>query len=88
MNGSMMYPSIWKMASRLVQDSILVSTEEISTAVRLLLYKNKILAEGAGASSVAAAMTEQIPSGKIVCIISGGNIDEPILKKILNGETP
>ncbi|XP_066921929.1 L-threonine ammonia-lyase-like [Clytia hemisphaerica] len=88
MNGKEMFPCMWKMATNLVQDSILVNTDQISSALRLMLNKNKILAEGAGAATVAAAMSEKVPEGKIVCVISGGNIDQKTLMTILNGQTP
>ena len=53
-----------------------------------MVERNRIVAEGAGAASVAAAMTGKAGSGKIVCIVSGGNIDSSKLAKILAGGVP
>jgi threonine dehydratase len=54
----------------------------------LIIERNRVVAEGAGASSVAAALSGAAGSGKIVCVVSGGNIDAAKVAKILNGETP
>jgi threonine dehydratase len=48
----------------------------------------RVIAEGAGALALAAALSGRTPGGKIVCIVSGGNIDLPVLRRILAGETP
>ena len=61
---------------------------QTAAAIRLLIERNRVVAEGAGAASVAAALTGRAGSGKIVCVISGGNIDSSKLVKILNGELP
>ena len=79
---------MWNMAKNLVHDSVLVNVEEICHATRLLASKNKLISEGAGAATVAAALSEKTPPGKIVCVISGGNIDMKSLVKILNHEVP
>ena len=47
-----------------------------------------MIAEGAGAASLAAARTRRAGSGKVVCVVSGGNLDTEVLARILNGETP
>jgi len=54
----------------------------------LLAGRHHIIAEAAGAASVAAAMAGQAGTGDIVCIVSGGNIDAPKLGAILNGQRP
>jgi threonine dehydratase len=56
--------------------------------VRLLVERNRVVAEGAAASSVAVALSGKVEASKIVCIVSGGNIDTEVLRKILAGETP
>ncbi len=53
-----------------------------------LAERCRVIAEGAGASSVAAALTGQTKAGKIVCVVSGGNIDASKLAAILRGEMP
>jgi threonine dehydratase len=79
---------MWPLVSRLLEDSIVVSLKEVAEAVRLLLTRHKVLAEGAGGTSVAAALTGRAGSGRKVCIVSGGNIDVDKLAKILKGQIP
>ncbi|MCW5770662.1 MAG: threonine/serine dehydratase [Rhodospirillaceae bacterium] len=65
---------------------VLLEDEEIAEAIRLLLFRCKVLAEGAGASSVAALLTGKVkpkPGAKVVCVVSGGNIDPARLKSLL-----
>ena len=88
MNGKLLMPSVWNMIKNLVEGVELLDLKTISDTVRMLVMKNKIVTEGAGAAPVAAAMSDQIPPGRIVCIISGGNLDNDKLVKILNGEVP
>ena len=88
MNGKSFFPCMWNMAKNLVLNSVLVDVEAICHATRLLTSKNKLIAEGAGAATVAAALSDDIPPGKIVCVISGGNIDMNSFVKILNHEIP
>jgi threonine dehydratase len=56
--------------------------------VRVLAERARVVAEGAGALAVAAALSGRAGSGKIVCVVSGGNIDAARLAAILAGETP
>ncbi|HLA43854.1 MAG TPA: threonine/serine dehydratase [Aggregatilineales bacterium] len=74
---------MWPPVSQLVDASLVVSLEEIAHALRLLLERNRVLAEGAGAASVAAALAGKGGSGKVVCIISGGNIDLEKAAKVI-----
>jgi len=74
---------MWSMVRELLTDSLVVSLDEVSNALRLLLERNRVLAEGAGASSVAAALTGKAGSGKVVCVISGGNIDLEKAAKVI-----
>jgi threonine dehydratase len=83
-----MMPEMWPLVSRLLDGSLVSSLREICDAIRLLAERNRVIAEGAGGASVAAALSGQAGSGKIVCVISGGNIDSAKLAKILNGEIP
>ena len=86
MGGKAIVPEMWDFASNLIDGSLVMSVGEIAGAVRLLLERNRVLAEGAGAAAVAAAMAGKAGSGKVVCVISGGNLDESKLVKILNRE--
>jgi len=74
--------------SCLLDGALVVSLAEIAEAMRLLIKKNCVVAEGAGAASLAAVLSGQAGKGKIVCIISGGNIDFAKLAVILNGQIP
>ncbi len=79
---------MWPLVRRLLDGSIVVSLEEIAGAIRLLVERNRVVAEGAGAAPVAAALTGKAGEGKVVCIVSGGNIDTGKLVKILEGQIP
>jgi threonine dehydratase len=72
---------------RLLDDFVLVSDEAISSAVRFLLERNRILVEGAGASSLAAALAlkDQLAGQRVVLILTGGNISITQLSAVLNG---
>jgi threonine dehydratase len=61
---------------------------QVVEAMRLLFTKAKVVAEGAGAASLAAAMTSPHATGNVVCIISGGNIDADDYMQVLRGEIP
>lgn len=79
----------WPMVSKLVERSILVSLEEVASAVKVLAERNHVIAEGAGASSVAAALSSKsMLSGNIVCVVSGGNIDTQKIIQCLQGKVP
>lgn len=79
---------MWPLVSSLVNASIVVSPEEIASAIKLLILRSRVIAEGAGGSSVAAALTGKAGYGKIVCVVSGGNIDAEKIAKILNDQLP
>ena len=64
------------------------SRDATAAAVRLLAERARVIAEGAGGLAVAAALSGEIPGDKLVCIVSGGNIDAARLSAILGGATP
>ncbi len=76
----------FEMCQKYVDDIVTVTDDEISTAILELIEREKIIAEGAGATSVAAAMFDKLPiKGKnVVCLVSGGNIDVTILSRVIN----
>jgi len=86
--GKSAFPVMWPMVRDLLAGSIPVSLRQIADAIRVLIERHRIVAEGAGASSVAAALTGRAGGGKVVCVISGGNIDSPRIATILNGGIP
>jgi threonine dehydratase len=81
-------PRMWERARPLVDGAQAVSLENTAAAVRLLAERVRVIAEGAGALAVAAALSGELGSGKIVAVVSGGNIDVSTLTRILAGETP
>jgi threonine dehydratase len=65
-----------------------VPVDEVADAVRILASRARIVAEGAGALALAAARRGDAGEGKVVCVVSGGNIDAAVLARILAGEMP
>jgi threonine dehydratase len=82
------FPEMWALARELLDGSLVSSVEAIAAAVRLLAERSRVVAEGAGAAPVAAALTGRAGAGKVVCVVSGGNIDTAKLVKILQGGVP
>ncbi|HEV7322447.1 MAG TPA: pyridoxal-phosphate dependent enzyme [Ensifer sp.] len=81
-------PQLWPVARELIDGAIAVSPAEVTEAMRLLFKKAKVVAEGAGAASLAAAIARPDLKGNIVCVISGGNIDESAYSTVLAGGIP
>jgi len=79
---------MWPVVRRLVDGSFAMPLGAIADAVRLLAERNRVIAEGAGATPVAAALAGKAGTGKVVCVVSGGNIDSAKLARILTGELP
>ncbi len=75
----------FKMIEKYVDEIVTVSEDEIATAILTLMEKQKLIAEGAGAVSVAAALFDKLPiqNKKVVCLVSGGNIDVNILSRVI-----
>ena len=86
--GPVVLPKMWRIDSPLVDEALSASLDETAAAVRLLSERVRVIAEGAGALSTAAALAGRAGTGKVVCVVSGGNIDASRLVKILSGETP
>ena len=81
-------PRVWELGHRLVDGSLALTLDETAAALRLVAERARVIAEGAGALPVAAALSGKVPGKKIVCVVSGGNIDTGVLARILEGETP
>jgi threonine dehydratase len=86
-SGSLL-PDMWERARPLLAGAFAISLEDTVAAVRTLLLRSRIVAEGAAALTVAAALAGRAGSGRVVCIISGGNIDAARLAAILDGRVP
>jgi threonine dehydratase len=85
--GRSVLAEMWPLVRALLAGSIVVSLAQVADAIRLLSARNRVIAEGAGASSVAAAAARPA-AGKTVCVVSGGNIDASRLAAILCGQIP
>ena len=81
-------PEMWPLASSLLAGSLVSTLADVILALRLVVERNHVVPEGAGATAVAAALSGRAGGKKVVAVISGGNIEPAILARILNGETP
>lgn len=79
---------MWPLIKELLQGTVVASVEDISNTIRLLYERHRVIAEGAGAAPVAAALAGMAGKGKVVCVISGGNLDNKYLIDILEGRMP
>jgi threonine dehydratase len=73
--GKSVFPRMWQRMQPVVDGCIVVSLDEVKRAMRLMAEKARVIAEGAGALALAAALTGKAGQGPIVTIVSGGNID-------------
>ena len=78
-------PHTFAYCQKYVDEIVTVTDDEISAAILSLIEKQKLIAEGAGAASVAAAMFNKVPikGKKVICLVSGGNIDVTILSRVI-----
>ena len=79
---------MWPMVRELLAGSIVVSLAQTAAAIRALVERHHVVAEGAGGTAVAAALTGRAGPGKVVAVVSGGNIDPEKLAVILGGGIP
>ncbi|HEX6489748.1 MAG TPA: threonine/serine dehydratase [Gaiellaceae bacterium] len=79
---------MWTLARGVLDGAFAVPLETTAEAVRLLATRAHVVAEGAGALALGAALDRGVAGSRIVCVVSGGNIDVPRLAAILEGETP
>ena len=86
-SGSLL-SDMWELARPLVTDAFPISLHAVAATVKLLAERGRIVAEGAAALPVAAALAGAAGEGRIVCIVSGGNIDPMRLAEILAGRIP
>jgi threonine dehydratase len=73
--GKSVFPRMWALANHLLAGSIVCTLEETRQAMRMVAERNHVISEGAGACAVAAGLSGKCGAGKIVCVVSGGNID-------------
>jgi threonine dehydratase len=77
--------SMWPLVRPLVDDALSIPVAEVAAAVRLLAERARVIAEGAGALALAAALSGRAGTGTVVCVVSGGNINLSTLAEIFNG---
>ena len=77
------FPGMFERARALLEGSLVVGLDQVAGALRLLAERNRVIAEGAGACPVACALAGLVGAGKVVCVVSGGNIDLTKLCAIL-----
>ena len=86
--GASVLPQMWPALKSLLDGGLSVTLAETAAAIRHLAYHARIVAEGAGAVSVAAALSGKVSTGKVACIVSGGNINPETFIDILRGGIP
>jgi len=81
-------PAMWDRARSLVAGAVALPLADVAEAVRVLATRAHVVAEGAGALALAAALAGHAGEGRVVCVVSGGNIDAERLAAILAGRVP
>jgi threonine dehydratase len=81
-------PEMWPLIKAMVDDVLTVSLAEVAAAIKILVERNRVVAEGAGAIALAAALSGRYKHKTVCAIVSGGNIDGPTLTTILQGAVP
>jgi threonine dehydratase len=79
---------MWPQVAPLIDDALVATLEETAATIRLLAERVRVIAEGAGALAIAAALAGRAGAGQVVAVVSGGNLDFATLARILTGETP
>ena len=82
--GQSVFPRMWERMKPVVDGSIVVTLDQTRQAMRLMAEKARVIAEGAGALPLAAALTGKAGQGPIVAIVSGGNVDLKVFSEILD----
>ena len=86
--GKGVLEQIWPLAREVLAGSLVVSVRQVADAVRMLAERSRVVAEGAGAAPVAAALAHALGVKRVACVVSGGNIDSRKLAVVLGGEIP
>ena len=83
--GKSVFPRMWDISRHLLAGSVVSTIEEIRQAMKIVAERNHVIAEGAGACAVAAGLSGKCGTGKIVCVVSGGNIDLSVFTQLVSG---
>jgi threonine dehydratase len=81
-------PEMWPLVKTMIDEVITVSLTEVAAAIKAMVEYNRVVAEGAGAVSVAAALSGRYAETKVCAVVSGGNLDSSMLATILGGHVP
>ena len=81
-------PEMWPLIRELVDAAVVSSLADVADAMRLIFEANHVVAEGAGATALAAALQAKDDTGRTVCIVSGGNIGPELMCRVLQGDVP
>lgn len=79
-----LFPEMWPLLQPVVTDSIVVTLDQVRAAIKQLALRHHVIAEGAGAAALAAALTGRAGPGNIACVISGGHIDPKVFAEIIS----
>jgi threonine dehydratase len=82
------FPEMWPLASELLDGALVATLAEVARAIKLVALSNHVVAEGAAAVPVAAALAGKAGGGKVVCVVTGGNIGSADLVTILQDRIP
>ncbi len=81
--GKSVFPRMWDIAHHLLAGAVVCSLEEARRAMKIVAERNHVICEGAGALAVAAGLSGKCGSGKVVCVVSGGNIDLSVFSQLI-----
>jgi threonine dehydratase len=81
-------PEMWPLLRAMIDDVVTVPLAQVAQTIKLLAENNRIMAEGAGALSVAAALAAQYSASNVCAVVSGGTIDSDMFSAILRGQMP
>ena len=82
--GKSVFPRMWDLAHHLLAGSIVSTLDEVRLAMKIVAERNHVISEGAGACAVAAGLSGKCGAGKIVCVVSGGNIDLSVFAQLVS----
>ncbi len=84
--GKSVFPRMFDLARQLLDGCLLAQVDEVASAIKLIAERNHLIVEGAGATALACVLAGKAGAGKVVCVLSGGNIDMPKFIEILRSE--
>jgi threonine dehydratase len=79
---------MWPLLKSMIDEVVTVSLAQVADAIKTLVERHHVVAEGAGAVSVAAALSGKYAQTKVCAVVSGGNLDSQVLAAILQGQMP